>query len=121
MARSAQFLTIATTENDSTPFHNEARQTRMGLYIPSTFDGTLIRFKAATSLNVASVEDPPGTFTATYTYSPVRDFAGNLVEYTVATDTWVTLGEELSAFQYLKVTAVTAQTGATILVIVGHS
>lgn len=70
-----------------------------GIFVPSTFDGTTISFKAAPTL--------------AGTYSPVRDVTGTLVSIPVTAGTYIDVPGELMAVRFLKIVTGTAQATTT--------
>lgn len=98
--------TIANAANDSAEVDIRAARA-LGLEIPASFDGTVITFK------VCSVTG--GTFQA------LRDINNAVVTMTVQASTSYDLPGELTAWPYMKVSATTAQTGATDLVVVAKT
>ena len=81
------------TDSDDTDL---GQATLVGVYIPASFTGTSISFKAAT--------------TQDGTYAPIKDGAGALVSKTVAAGDYITLDPvTFAGVQFLKVVSGSAE------------
>lgn len=74
----------------------------VGLFLPSTFDGTTVTFQ--TSLTLGG------------TYVDVQDGTGSAISKTSAASKYVPISPtDFAGVRYLKITAGTSQTGASII------
>jgi hypothetical protein len=102
-------ITIADGANDSSAFQLPSSTEHFALVFPAGFDGTQITFKSS----VGPVDSS--------NYYPVHNpVDGSLITYEAAASRSIPIGDELVAFEFLKVSAVTAQTGITTLYVVGR-
>ncbi len=103
LTRSTQIATIANTANDSNEIALVGGSSLLGIFIPAEFDGTQIGFK---------VKDPTGTFVT-------MQVDGADYVLTVAPSKYVPVeANYFVGIDTLKISAVTAQTGASNLYVV---